>query len=77
MNTKQMVCEYASNNTYDAAYVMGTTYEATRDADGKVFVKDEIGFNIQAVYGTTSHVDGTGVWAAKIGNDTYHFRIAK
>lgn len=77
MNTKQMFCEYASNNLGDAAFISGFGYTAIREQDGKVFIKDRMGFSIQVKSGVTSTVDGTGVWACNVGNDTYHFRIAK
>lgn len=78
MNTKEMLCEFASNNLGNAAFIDGFNYVATRDQEGKVFVKDRMGFSIQVQSGTASHIDGMNVWSATIpGDGTYHFRIVK
>ena len=69
-DTAKMKCIHASNLLGEAAFINGNTYEAHRE-NGKVFVKCEIGMDIQLQ--VRSGLDGKSVWAYEGENGTYHF----
>lgn len=69
-DTANMKCVHATNLLSDAAFINGKTYDAFRE-NGKVFVKCEIGMNIQIQIG--SGLDGKSVWVYNGENGTYHF----
>lgn len=70
----KMLCVFASNLLNDAAFIKGREYECFRDNDKNVFVKCEIGMNIQLQI--VEH-EGKSAWGCD-NNGGYKFiRITK
>lgn len=60
-NTKIMTCNFASNLSNVAPFTLGEEYIATRDEEGKIFLKCNLGIDIQVNY-NVSNTKGSWIY---------------